>query len=439
MNDHSNFLSQGYRIVEELTHNRQGGRITYKAIEINTNTPVVIKQFRFASAQNSWSEFKEIEREIDVLRGLNHPGIPKYLNKIDPGDGLCLLQEYKNADPLSKLRSFSPEDIKSITTQILEILVYLQERIPAIIHRDLKPENILVDEEINVYVIDFGLARVGNNTMAFSTMQGGTLGFMPPEQIHNHKLTEASDLYGLGATIICLITQTKSQDIGNLVDFSSNRINFKDKASKYSFRFIQWLEKMVEPDPKKRFANAKLALEAFQPLYVVRVPEFKVNPNSVQLEAQQLGEKLEFTINISNSVPETILQGGVAVVDHPGDRPLLPEQSTSKHDAFNHSWITIDQTKFEGNNIQCQVILDTGNLRAEKLYERQLKLTSNATDKPYIIPIKLQTAPIPIEKKSIPYLWLSMLLAVSLLLPFQLTFMQEVWWRVTDGIESIWE
>ena len=83
-----------------------------------------------------------IEREIEVLRGLKHPGIPKYLTKFDPGDALCLVQEYKNADPLSIKRSFSPEEIKSIASQVLENLIYLQTQIPMIIHRDIKPENI---------------------------------------------------------------------------------------------------------------------------------------------------------------------------------------------------------------------------------------------------------------------------------------------------------
>lgn len=451
MNDYSNFLHQGYRIVEELTNNLQGGRITYKAVEVETDTPVIIKQFRFAN-DSRWDSFKEIEREIDVLRSLNHGGIPQYLNKIDPGDGLCLVQEYKNAEPLSKLRSFSPEDIKSITTQILKILVYLQERIPPIIHRDLKPENILVDEQMNAYMIDFGLARIGNSTMALSTMQGGTLGFMPPEQIHNQKLTEASDLYGLGATIICLITQTKSQDIGSLVDFSNNRINFKDKASKYSFKFIQWLEKMVEPDPKNRFANAKLALGAFKPLYVIRVPEIKVNPHQITLDSEKLGEKQKFIIEIRNSVPETELHGEFTVVEHPCDRAVpfldrtssLPQLASSgkintENDISAHSWINISQPKFQGNYVQCIVTVDTGNLRAEKLYERELKLVSNATDEPYIIPVKVKTAPIPIDKKNIPYFWLSLLLTVSLLLPAQLVVMKEVWGWVTNSVQSIWE
>ncbi|HEY9704755.1 MAG TPA: serine/threonine-protein kinase, partial [Allocoleopsis sp.] len=227
------FSNYGYQVTEQLNHNLQGGRFTYKAVEIDTKKSVVIKQFRFATTSN-WDDYKEIEREITVLQGLNHAGIPKYLTKFDPGDGLCLVQEYINAQPLSKLRSFSPEQIKSIAIQLLEILVYLQERIPPIFHRDIKPENVLFDDNIQIYLIDFGLARMGNNTINVNSMMGGTLGFMPPEQLQNQKLTEASDLYGLGATLICLITNTQSANIGSLVDFNTNKITFKDKVPKFS-------------------------------------------------------------------------------------------------------------------------------------------------------------------------------------------------------------
>lgn len=115
-------------------------------------------------------------------------------------------------------RSFSPDEIKQIALSVLEILVYLQNRIPPIIHRDIKPENILVGDQINVTLVDFGFARIGEGEVAISSMVKGTLGFMPPEQLFNRQLTAASDLYGLGATLICLLTGTKSTAIGNLIN-----------------------------------------------------------------------------------------------------------------------------------------------------------------------------------------------------------------------------
>ena len=303
------FSAYGYQVTEQINHNFQGGRITYKAVEIATDKPVAIKQFRFATSSD-WDSYKQIEREIEVLQSLNHSGIPQYLARFDPSDGLCLVQEYKEAETLAKSRSFNPEEIRSIAVQVLGILVYLQEeRIPPIFHRDIKPENVLIDSNLKVYLVDFGLARIGNNTMAVSSVIGGTLGFMPPEQLNNQKLTEATDLYGLGATLICLITHTKSTDIGGLVDFSTNKIVFKDRVPKFSLRFIEWLEKMVEPNPAKRYQNARLALEALKPLYITRVPEANLDKFELNFVADFINQKPHQTITIINNIPDTVLEG----------------------------------------------------------------------------------------------------------------------------------
>lgn len=95
------FSPKGYHIIEELGHNHAGGRVTYLASTLASNHPeekVVIKEFQFAkNAGNSWAEYDAYQREIEVLQGLNHPGIPRYLNSFETAQGFCLVQEYKNA------------------------------------------------------------------------------------------------------------------------------------------------------------------------------------------------------------------------------------------------------------------------------------------------------------------------------------------------------
>ena len=105
------FSAYGYQVTKQLNQNIQGGRITYKALKIANQEPVVIKQFRFATTSD-WDSHKQIEREIEVLKGLNHPGIPRYFNQFYPSDGLCLVQEYKQAQPLSKLRVLALKRLK---------------------------------------------------------------------------------------------------------------------------------------------------------------------------------------------------------------------------------------------------------------------------------------------------------------------------------------
>jgi len=268
MSNYPDFSTHGYQVKKELGRNREAGRIAYQANAFKSNQQVVIKEFRFALAGADWSGFKAYQREIEVLQQLEHPRIPRYLDCFETPQGFCLVQEYKNALSLAVRRSFTLEDIKQIALSVLEILVYLQRRVPPIIHRDIKPENILVDKQLNAYLVDFGFARIRDGQVAVSSLAAGTPGFMPPEEQFGRPLTEASDLYSLGATLIGLLTGTRSVDIGQLMD-DNYRFVFKEKVPQLSPRFVQWLTKVVEPNLKNRYANAAVALEALIPIPVV--------------------------------------------------------------------------------------------------------------------------------------------------------------------------
>ena len=268
VSDYPDFSRHGYQVTRELGRNREAGRITYQATAQNLDHQVVIKEFRFALADANWSGFKAYQREIEMLQQLEHPRIPRYLDSFETQVGFCLVQEYKNAPSLVERRSFNPEDIKQIALSVLEILVYLQRRTPPIIHRDIKPENILVDKQLNAYLVDFGFARIRGGELALSSVAAGTPGFMPPEEQFGRPLTEASDVYSLGATLICLLTGTRSVDIGNLID-DNYRFDFKKLVPSLNPGFIAWLEKMVAPNVKQRFDNAAAALNALKPMRVV--------------------------------------------------------------------------------------------------------------------------------------------------------------------------
>lgn len=109
MNSHHHFYSQGYEIIHELGRNREGGRITWLASTIDTQQPVVLKQFCFAQSGSDWSAFHAYENEIQTLQGLDHPGIPSYLGAFETPEGFCMVQEYIDALSLGVPRSFSPE------------------------------------------------------------------------------------------------------------------------------------------------------------------------------------------------------------------------------------------------------------------------------------------------------------------------------------------
>lgn len=422
MNHLPDFSTYGYEIERELGSNRAGGRVTYLATALQNQSRVVIKQFQFVKTHSSWSEYDAYQREIEVMQGLDHPGIPCYLDSFQTEDGFCMVQDYKQAQSLRTTRSFSQAEIRQIAIALLEILVYLQHRMPSIIHRDIKPDNILVDEQINVYLVDFGFARVGDGEVGVSSVVKGTLGFMPPEQLFNRQLTEASDLYGLGMTLICLLTGTKSDDIGNLVDISY-RVNFKQLLPKLNVHWVNWLEKMVEPRLKDRYTNAMTALAAM-PTAPIQLPEVRLSQSVVELRARQSGDRLSQLITVSNLASETDLVGSWEVAPHLSDPPHTPDF---------HPWISVHPAQFSGNWVECEIAIDTRPLMTGKTYQRQLLLHTNAAAKTYTLDLHLQTAPIPIRNRSLPYGLLALITIFSTVLSWILTWITLVVGTVTTS------
>lgn len=395
------FSQQGFRAKSELGANRAGGRVTYLAKHLKTRHRVVIKQFQFAGSSN-WGGYEALRREAQVLKSLQHPGIPRYLGVFKSDDGVCMVQEYKRAKSLAEPRSFSPDAIRQIAISCLEILVYLQSRIPPVIHRDFKPANILVSKKLKVYLVDFGFARIGDGQVGVSSVVKGTLGFMPPEQIFNRQLTEASDLYGLGMTLICLLTHTPADQVGDLVDVTY-QVDFNQLKADFSPQWIKWLEKMVSPRLEHRFANAKEALEAV-PDHGLRQPQPRFSEVTLDLAARSLGEKLTTDIRLTNAVPETTLNGTWHVAPHESD-PMLMDG--------DHSWINFSPASLQGNDVTTQIQVDTSKLMTGQTYQRTLLFKSNAQQAISSLSLTLQTVPTPFHKpRGTPYpLLLTLLLS----------------------------
>ena len=262
--DRLDLSHQGYQIDRVLGQNINGGRVTYLATDLEADRSVVIKQFQFATIGNRWSDYDSYQREVEILQQLEHPNIPKYLTSWETPNGFCLAQEYKTGHTLADSgRKFSLETVKQIAIELLEILIYLQSQTPSIIHRDIKPENILIDNDNRVYLIDFGFARNAHTEQNASSTIKGTLGFMPPEQLFNRPLTKAADLYGVGVTLVCLLTGRKSLEISQLID-ANYRLDLRSHLGQLPPRFLDWLIQMTDPNPERRYPDARTALTALQ-------------------------------------------------------------------------------------------------------------------------------------------------------------------------------
>ena len=268
----NDIVARRYRIVTPLGRGSMG--TTYEAEDLSNYKRVAIKVVSLHHVRD-WKVLELFDREAKVLANLDHPAIPKYLDRFyeDTPDGkpdskgdrrFYLVQELACGQSLATLveKGWHPTqlEVKRIACQILEIFQYLHNLSPAVIHRDIKPENIIRREDGTVYLVDFGAVQdVYRNTLTRGGTFVGTLGYMPPEQFSG-SVEPASDLYALGATLLFVLTGRSP------VDFPQKRlkIEFRDSEGNLAADLADWLEKALEPAIEDRFSSAKIALAALQ-------------------------------------------------------------------------------------------------------------------------------------------------------------------------------
>ncbi len=254
-------LVNRYQIREQLS--KKAGRRTFLAQDLQSENLVIIKILGFDS-DFQWDDLKLFEREATTLQCLEHPAIPKYLDYFDVEEsnirGFALIQSYIDAPSLERVvkegRKFSEPEAIELADRLLSILTYLHDRLPPVIHRDIKPSNILLTNHADgsigdLYLVDFGSVQTATSKEDGTITIVGTYGYIPHEQFGG-KTTTASDLYGLGMTIIYLLTGSHPFELPEV----NGQVKFTAGVSN---KFRRWLEKMTQPYLEKRFDSAKSA------------------------------------------------------------------------------------------------------------------------------------------------------------------------------------
>jgi tRNA A-37 threonylcarbamoyl transferase component Bud32 len=197
-----------YRIIHQV--GRGGMANVYKAYQPSVDRYVAIKVLPAQLAESK--EFaKRFQQEARIIAMLEHPHI---LPVFDYGesDGIpYFVMRYLEAGTLKdKMESGRPlplNEIDRIFTQLADALSYAHTH--GIVHRDLKPANALIDPHGNIFLTDFGIAKLLESASPRLTQTDAVMGtpaYISPEQAQGLPVDQRSDIYSLGIILYEMVT-----------------------------------------------------------------------------------------------------------------------------------------------------------------------------------------------------------------------------------------
>jgi len=156
-------------------------------------------------------------REIKLLASLNHPNIAALRTALTVDNQLIMIMEYVEGTTLAARLEHGPlatADALNYMDQVLDALSYAHKQ--GVIHRDIKPANMMLTPQGVVKLMDFGIARSGDDrtlTQAGTTM--GSLSYMSPEQVKGEVVDARSDLYSVGVSLYEMVTGQRPFQTGS--------------------------------------------------------------------------------------------------------------------------------------------------------------------------------------------------------------------------------
>jgi len=250
-----------YRVTHELSRGAMG--VVYRGEDLGLGRPVAIKVLRsdLASDRDLVSRFRA---EAGILASLHHPNLVQVYALGEHQQNVYFVMELVEGQPLSEVVRQTLERQEWFpTAAVAQIALEIGDALDAmhtlgLIHRDVKPANILLDRERDrAVLVDVGVAvRAGDARDA-----AGTPGFAAPESFLDQTDGPTTDVYGLGATVYCMLTGRPPFGSGPAPQVVQRQLTDpltppSQLRASLSEAVDAVLNKALAPTPKKRWASA---------------------------------------------------------------------------------------------------------------------------------------------------------------------------------------
>mgnify|MGYP000367071461 CR=1 FL=1 len=246
-----------YRILGQVGVG--GMAMVYRGEHIYLKKPVAIKVMLPSFSENP-ELVQRFLQEAEMASKLDHPNIVKIFDFGDEEGLLYLVMQFVDGETLERILKhrgkLSLKEALNITLQVLSALHYAHEK--GLVHRDIKPGNVMINREGKAYLLDFGIAVLGEIGSSTGTKVAvGTPEYMAPEQFRG-RADKRSDLYSVGVMLYEMLTgKTPFQDAKDIYELQHKILRDPVPPTGISPEIDTILEKALSKLPSQRFQSAK--------------------------------------------------------------------------------------------------------------------------------------------------------------------------------------
>lgn len=215
-------IAERYQISQRL--GTGGHAVVYFGHDVRYNQAVAIKELQLDTHLKAAYREDLIQRfyqEARIAKELRHPHIVAVYDVITSDDQYLMILEYVDGLPLDlylEEKNLTLRQTLDILIQTADALGYAHRK--NIVHRDIKPQNLLIDQQGQAKLMDFGIAKSGDDSC--NTSDGsmlGTMAYMSPEQLQNSRnVCALSDIYSFGVMMYELFSGTLPFPQNNLAE-----------------------------------------------------------------------------------------------------------------------------------------------------------------------------------------------------------------------------